>query len=129
MLEFSLQPDSCICPSDNYTCQADGVIQMEWKSGALDRSSDPRIVFSIAAINNNNDESGGFRAHFTEEPIGDTNSLITSTLLVTNLSVNGSNLTCEAAARDITRDIITICIVGETAVMSIIWTNDILLAI
>ena len=40
MVDVTVEPHSCICPSQNYTCQADFVIGMEWQSDVLSEEID-----------------------------------------------------------------------------------------
>ena len=109
MVEVSLQPKDCICPSKGYTCHANLASEINWKTNTTDENT----FFATASGRVGKGEMGGFRVNFTFEP-HQTVANFTSTLLVTNIHLNGTDVTCEGR---ITVDVnnsstTTICIVG-----------------
>ena len=99
----SLEPTSCICPSQNYICQADGVKRMQWESD-LFLVSDP-IDYSLLDSEERSktdleiEQGGVVQVKFTRSIVVGGVANISSTLLITNLTaLNGTNITCEVSA-------------------------------
>ena len=109
MVEVSLQPKDCICPSKGYTCHANLVSEISWKTDTTDEN----IFFATLSGRVSEGEMGGFIVNFIyRRHLSLAN--FTSTLLVTNIHLNETDITCEGR---ITVDVndsstTTICIVG-----------------
>ena len=110
-----MRPQSCICPSDGYTCYAAEVLQMKWLSDTFTESDVDDLLYSV--VNSGSylkKETTGFRANFTGQLISSYVANITSTLVITDPIVNGTQLTCESKSLEMTRnESVEICIVGE----------------
>ena len=110
-----MRPQSCICPSDGYTCQAYEVFQMKWLSHTFTESDVDDLLYSV--LNSGSylkKETAGFQANFTGQVISPGVANITSTLVITDLNVNGTQLTCESRGLEMIRnETLEICIVGE----------------
>ena len=109
MVEVSLQPKDCICPSKGYTCHVNLASDISWTTNTTDENT----FFAIVSGRVGEGEMGGFRVNFTIDPL-QTVANFTSTLLVTNIHLNGTDVTCEGR---VTADVdnsstTTICIVG-----------------
>ena len=116
----SLKPTSCICLSQNYTCQADGVIRMQWESDAFP-GGDP-IDYSLVNPEDRSkteieiERDGVVQVKFTRSMVVEGLANISSTMLVTNPgALNGTNITCEISAgvgknAEIAS---TLCIIGK----------------
>ena len=109
MLETLLTPkDHCICPSANYTCLVTSATEISWKAvGEPDfkhASSDPDIYL----------EGGGYQVTFRSEP----GNSFSSSLHISDLGLNGTNLTCEGFVDVVDGDDLrpanttTVCVVG-----------------
>ena len=121
MSEVSIQPKRCICPSEGYTCQTKDLTLLNWYP-TCNNTTDDDLEFDTLILGSSTvveRECGGFKVNFSAEHRRGQLPTITSTLLVTNLSVNGTNLTCEGAFLGTTiNDTIPICVVGKTALVS-----------
>ena len=110
MLEVSLTPEHCICPDDGYTCVVRQGSLLEWIANTT------TIVKYTTHDGNKTDQAGSFLTDFT---IKHDFSALYSTLLVTDLSVNGSNLTCKSGTfvmnipMNMTEETVTLCVVGK----------------
>ena len=75
----------CICPSDNYTCLVTSATESSWETvgehNFKHTSSDPDIYL----------EGGGYQVTLTREP----GNSFSSSLHISDLGLNGTNLTCE----------------------------------
>ena len=113
--QVTVRPQSCICPSDGYTCQAYEVFQMKWLSDTFTESDVDDLLYSV--LNGGSyqkKETTGFRANFTGQVISSGVANMTSTLVITDPIVNGTQLTCESKSLEMTRnETLEICIVGE----------------
>ena len=109
MVEVSLQPEDCICPSNGYTCHVNLALDITW----ITNTTEEDTFFATASGRIGKAEMGGFRVNFTFEP----HQMVvnfTSTLLVTNICLNETDVTCEGR---VTVDVgnsstTTICIIG-----------------
>ena len=89
MLEVVLNPRHCICPDDGYTCVVRQGTELEWIVNDTDVKK-----FTFSEENETFIDIGGFKVDILI-----TKDLsFSSTLLVTDLSMNGNNLTCQSAA-------------------------------
>ena len=109
MLEVSLQPKDCICPSKGYTCHVNMASEINWNTNTTEENT----FFATVTGRFGEDEMGGFRVNFTFEPHQNLANF-TSTLLVTNIHLNETDVSCEGR---VTTDVnnsstTTICIVG-----------------
>ena len=112
MVEVSLQPQDCISPSKGYACHVNLASEISWKTNTTEENT----FFAIVSGRVGDGEVGGFRVNFTIEP-QQTLANFTSTLLVTNIHLNETDVTCEgkaaAAAADVNNgSTTTICIIG-----------------
>lgn len=109
MIEVSLQPRDCICPSKGYTCHLKLASEISWKTNttsATDFLYTASGRYSERRIN-------GFQVNFTH--VLGMNNLVnfTSTLLVTDINLNATDITCEGLIGGMTaNDTITLCIIG-----------------
>ena len=114
-IQVTMRPQSCICPSDGYTCQADEVSQMKWLSDTFTESDVDDLLYSV--LNGGSyqkKETAEFRTNFTGQLISDYVANITSTLVITDPIVNGTQLTCESKIPEmVENESVEICIVGE----------------
>ena len=114
MVDVTVEPHSCICPSQNYTCQADLVVGMEWQSDVLSEEIDYNKLSSSKNVEISRD---GVRVYFTDITAGGNAFNITSYLFITDIQrVNESRFLCEAytpaiGSRDNTS--VTICVIGK----------------
>ena len=67
MVDVTVEPHSCICPSQNYTCQADLVIGMEWQSDVLSEEIDYNTLSSSRDMEVSRD---GVRVYFSDITAG-----------------------------------------------------------
>ena len=120
MAQVSLTPTSCICPSQNYTCQADGVKRIEWESDAFPVGSP--IEYSLLNSEDRRmteieiQQDDLVRVKFTRSMVVEDLANISSTMLVTNVgALNGTNTICEISAGVDNDDEITftMCIIGK----------------
>ena len=115
-----VKPNNCTCPGRTYTCQANGVIRMEWESDAFP-GGDP-IAYSLLDGDEISKEEieierdGVVQVKFIRSMVVEGLANISSTLLVTNPgALNGTNNTCEISAGVDNHDEITftVCIIGK----------------
>ena len=126
MLEVSIQPKGCICPSQGYTCQAKKSLLLNWDPTCNTTTGD-NLAFSV--IKHGDDiverECGGFKVNYTSPNTDGQLPTIISTLLVTNHSVNGTDLTCEGLLEGRkSNDTIPICIIGKTVLIVSLRLNN-----
>ena len=129
MLKVSIQPKGCICPSEGYTCQTYNSTLLNWYPTCNTATGDDLefdvIMYGADIVER---ECGGFKVNYSSEHHRGQLPSVTSTLLVTNLSVNGTNLTCEGTFREmISNDKIPICVVGKTVLIVSLRLNNHLL--
>ena len=89
MLEVVLNPRHCICPDDGYTCVVRQGTELEWIVNDTDVKK-----FTFSEENETFIDIGGFKVDILITK----DFSIFSTLLVTDLSMNGNNLTCQSVA-------------------------------
>ena len=112
------QKGSCICPNQNYTCQADNVIRMQWTSESI-TGDPPYIEYSLLGIGEDASEvelvRNNFKIKFSRSVIVDGLANISSSLFILDLMLNGTNVTCEAvrAAGQRDEENISLCIIGS----------------
>ena len=109
MFEVSLQPKDCICPSKGYTCHVNLASEISWTTNTTEENR----FFATATGRVGDGEMGGFRVNFTIEP-QQTLANFTSTLVVVNIHLNRTDVTCEGR---VTADVnnsstTTICVIG-----------------
>ena len=108
MLEVSLKPEHCTCPNDGYTCVVRQGIE-EWVA-----NTSTFVKFSLSDENGTiTDSSDIFQADFLQNF-----SALYSTLFVTDLSVNESNITCQGIALVVnmlvtSSETVEICVIGK----------------
>ena len=114
----TLESTSCICPGQNYTCQADGVIRMQWENDAFP------FVIDYSLVNPEDrrkteieiQQDDLVRVKFTRSMVVEGLANISSILLVTNPdALNGTNITCEISA-GVDKNVenaSTLCIIGK----------------
>ena len=115
MLEVSIQPKGCICPSQGYTCQAKNSLTLNWYPTCNTTTGDD-LTFSVARHGGADiiRECGGFKVNYSSHGADRQFPTIISTLLVTNHSVNGTDFTCEGIFGDReSNDTVPICIIGK----------------
>ena len=111
MLEVSLRPEHCTCPNDGYTCVVKQGTELEWIA-----NTETFVKFSLSDENGTiTDSSDIFQADFF---IKQDFSALYSTLFVTDLSVNESNITCQSAAVVMNMPVtssetVEICVIGK----------------
>ena len=117
-----MEPNNCTCPGQNYTCQADGVIRMEWENDAFPVGDNIALDYSLADPEERSkteieiEGDGVFLMKFIRSMIVGDVANISSTMLITNLTaLNGTNITCEVSPSleyhiEITS---TLCIIGR----------------
>lgn len=111
---MTVEPQSCICPSENYTCRADFVFGMEWRRGIF-TDVDP-ISFVIRSTSGAlKIVRGGLQVHFSFVRTAMNLANITSHLFIINeQDVNGSIFTCEAYDHDMHDYVnVTLCSIGK----------------
>ena len=113
----SVQPHSCVCPSQNYTCQADNVFIMQWTSESLTEPIAHVANFATKSEIQRDD----IYVLFTETSSrvrGVVN--LTSNLFITDLRVNETNITCVATSNvgSTDNETITMCVTGKTFVQT-----------
>ena len=114
-IEVSVQPHSCVCPTHNYTCQADNVFIMRWTSESL---TEP-ISHALDLDTESEIQRDDIYVKFIETSLrvrGVVN--LTSNLFITDLSVNETNITCVATSNvgSTDNETITMCVTGKTFV-------------
>jgi hypothetical protein len=113
-LDISLQPRSCICPSEGYTCQVKLATALVWKTNSTTEND---IKFNPS--DGGYEYKDGFKVNATAVQGTEESKLLfnfTSTLLVTELKANGTNVTCEKIEGMMTNsDTITICLVANAS--------------
>ena len=109
MIEVSLQPKTCICPSKGYTCHVSNALELNWKTST---TSTPDLLYTTSGRARER-HINGFQVNFTYVLLINNLANFTSTLLVTDINLNTTNITCEAIIRGMTaNDTITLCIIG-----------------
>ena len=104
-------PKHCICPDESYTCHVSLVGELEWITDSTE------LEYSVFdPINENFIYTDSFRVNVSIAH-GDILGNITSTLSVTDLSVNGTELTCQGVERRMgiktaINESIKICVIG-----------------
>ena len=108
---------SCICPSQNYTCQADNIIRIQWE-GESD-TNDPLQYSLLDAESLRKTEvvlvRDGLKVKFSRSAIVRGLANMSSSLFILDLTLNGTNVTCEVSAGVGQNDdeIISLCIIGK----------------
>ena len=111
MLEVSLKPEHCTCPNDGFTCVVRQGTELEWIA-----NTETFVKFSLSDENGTiTDSSDIFQADFF---LKQDFFALYSTLFVTDLSVNESNITCQSAALVMNMPVISsetveICVIGK----------------
>ena len=112
-----MKPRHCICPDEIYTCHVSLATEIQW---ITNRTGDNDFEYSVTDGDNEPfQETDGFRVTFTNERATVDFDNLTSTLLITDLAVNETDLTCRGTAvlkRDnimTIYNIIRICVVGK----------------
>ena len=130
MAHVSLKPNNCTCPGQTYTCQANGVIRMEWESDAFP-GGDP-VDYSLLDIDEKSkaeieiEQDDLFQVKFTRSMVVEGFANISSTLLITNLTaLNGTDITCEISAGvdNYDNNTLTVCIIGKSLLTYSIRTH------
>ena len=113
MLDISLTPRTCSCPNAKYTCEVYDATEIKWRTNTT-RTSNKDIFLYTATSDTSHREYGGFQVSFTFEQRGDLVSNFRSTLEVTDLDQNETDLTCEGSrGQTMTVNTTTeICIIG-----------------
>ena len=111
------QKGHCICPSQNYTCQATNVISMQWESESV--TSEP-LQYSLLVEENLREPEAeiareGFRVKFSRSAIVEGVANMSSYLLILDLTLNGTNVTCEVSAGvgQNEEEHVSLCIIGK----------------
>lgn len=113
----SVEPHRCICPSQNYTCQADNVIRMRWVSESLTSTGGP-IIYSLLDDENERmaeqQRDGLVQVTFKQTMIVESSANISSSLFITNLTLNETNITCHVSVMvgQNCEETIPMCIIG-----------------
>ena len=112
-----MKPRHCICPDEVYTCHVSLATEIQW---ITNRTGDNDFEYSVTDGDDEPfQETDGFRVTFTNERATVDFDNLTSTLLITDLAVNKTDLTCKGTAvlnRDNITEInntIRICVVGK----------------
>ena len=92
-----MEPDSCICSTEYYTCRADLVTGMEIDSSGL---TDP-FFYIVGFSRRLNIVKEGLRVVFSEGRVNGSLSNLTAQLFIIDQQTwNGSNFSCRAAGRE-----------------------------
>ena len=117
-LKVPLESNSCICPCQSYTCQKNNIIIMKWEGDSF--SGDYTIEYSLLNFKDLNrteiDKSieDVVQVKFTRSTIVERFANISSTLLIVDLTLNGTSLTCESVDVGMNvRTTSTVCIIGK----------------
>ena len=109
MIEVSLQPRNCICPSKGYTCNVSNALEFNWKTNT---TSAPDLLYTTNGRASKR-RINGFLVNFTHMEGMNHLANFTSTLLVTDINLNATDITCEGLIGGmIANDTITLCIIG-----------------
>ena len=109
MLKISLTPQTCSCPNTSYTCEVDDATEIRW---ATEYSNQIFVYTENSLVGQSLQTTDNFQVTFTRTEEGEYHNF-TSTLHVTNLDQNGTNLTCLGHKHTSTiKDTIRICIIG-----------------
>ena len=114
MLDVSLSPRTCSCPNTTYTCEVNDATDIRWKTST---TGDTDMFYYDVNSDTSYREDNSFQVKFTYmyEEEDDTKFNFTSTLKVTDLDQNETNLTCEGIiGRSAISNTTQICIVGIT---------------
>ena len=117
MLEVSIQPKGCICPAEGYTCQAKDSLVLNWYPTCNTTTGENLTFYSRGYSDDTivERECGSFKVNYSSQGPIEKLPTIISTLLVTNISVKGTDLTCEGIlGSEKSNDTIPICIIGKT---------------
>ena len=110
MLDVSLSPRTCSCPNTTYTCEVNNATDIRWRTST---TGDTDIFYYTVNSDTSYRERDGFHVNFTHKQAGDLVYNFTSTLEVTDLNQNETNLTCEGSrGKDKIINTTQICIVG-----------------
>ena len=117
-VDVTVEPSSCICPNQSYTCRADSVIGMTWIS---DIFTEP-ITYSIVTSSEENIERNGVLVQFSDMRVGGDLADLTSQLFITDIyTVNGSTFTCDASTLQSKDSVmITACVIGKKTHLSVL---------
>ena len=112
------QKGNYICPSQNYTCRAVNIISMQWEIQSTD-VSDPLqyTILDQESLSKSEIEieRGGIRVKFSRSEIVEGLTNISSSLFILDLTLNGTNCTCEISSGVGQNDDETVffCIIGK----------------
>ena len=111
----TVEPHSCICPSQSYTCRADSILGMTWNSSMLTET----VVYSTVTPSEKIIDRDGVLVQFSDVRVGQRAANFTSHLFITDIhTVNGSTFTCEASSlQSDGSDMITICVTGKIIIL------------
>ena len=90
MLDISLRPRTCSCPNATYTCEVNDATGINWKTNT---TGDSDVFLYTVSSDTKHRNDDGFRVRFTFEEAGEFVYNFTSTLEVTDLDQNETNLT------------------------------------
>ena len=116
MMEVSVKPGGCICPDEGYSCEVALAGEITWMT-----ESNLTFDYSLTDLDNEElQEMGGFKVHFSGVLATTTQENYTSDLFVTSLDVNGTELTCtgsilnrQTGQHELSSDTIVICLSGK----------------
>ena len=110
-VDVTVEPHSCICPSQSYICRADSVLGMGWTSDLLMET----ITYSTVTESEEIIDRDGVRIHFSDERVGGGFANLTSHLFITDIyMVNGSTFTCVARTLQNKDNVtLTACVIGK----------------
>ena len=104
--QVTVEPQSCICPRESYTCRAYAFTGMGWSTEVITE----QISYFINNPLKRNVSRDGVQVFFVE----DDNILISQLFIVALERLNGKNFTCAAFNDDGSETaMVTACIIGE----------------
>ena len=121
LLEASVKPKNCICPGESYGCEVTFATKIDWKTSIYENDGLFAEYTLLDADDKEIQETDDFYVTFMGSIATDDLDNYTSTLLVTNVFVNGTILTCRGSAHDrredrteVRNDSTKICLVGKS---------------
>ena len=118
-LKVPLELNSCICPCQSYTCQKNNIIILKWEADSF--SGDDAIEYTLLDSKDldrteiEKSIEGVVQVKFTRSMVVGGVVNISSTLSIVDLTLNGTNLTCDTVA-EVGMNVITtstVCIIGK----------------